>query len=292
MDHYLFDLNKPFIDMHMHSSSSDGTYSPVELADLIAEAKISVAALTDHDSVGGVAQFLEEAEKKSSFTAIPGVEISSSMFNKELHILGLFIDHKNRKLLDFLAEQRKERLERNLQIIEKLSSLGYDISSDEVLSEVCDGSVGRPHIATHMVKKGIFSNNQQVFDELLKRGKSAYVKRKLPSPDKVIRIIHQAGGIAIWAHPVYTPRRGERHMVRKFLKRLVAFKLDGIETFYTSYNPHQHRMLRELAHAENLLESGGSDFHGVNQPQIAIGRGFGNLTVPFELYEKMLERIN
>lgn len=275
------------IDLHTHSIASDGSYTPSEIIELAIEKKLSVVALTDHDTVSGLDEFLSYADKFTEITAIPGVEISVQMDNSEVHIVGLLIDHKNEELGNFLSVIRDNRNNRNVQIIEKLQEMEYDITLQEVLDLAGGESVGRPILAKILIDKGYFTETQDVFDCCLKRGAPAYCSRVLPDPSEAIGKIHKAGGIAIWAHPVYR-RKNERSYVRKTLNNLIRHGLDGIETHYTVYTPKQNKMLNEIATELGLIKSGGSDFHGKNQPRIELGFGWGELKVPEEIYLEML----
>ncbi|UDQ97194.1 PHP domain-containing protein [Lentisphaerota bacterium WC36G] len=293
MKYYSLNNNpKLIIDLHTHSTFSDGTLTPEELINLAYKQKLSAIAIADHDTVGGVKDFLQTAENFSDdLTAIPGVEISTTLFNREVHIVGLFIDAENQQLNDFLQKQRTARQNRNEIIVKKLQTCNYDISIEELKKELSSDAIGRPHIAAALIKKGYFSTPQEIFDKLLRRGKPCFEPRPLPPVSEAIEIIHEANGIAIWAHPVYQPRKGQRHQTRKFAKKLKSLGLDGIETYYTVYNEQQQKMLQEIAQGLDLLESGGSDFHGENQPKIMLGKGYGNLSVPYKVYEKMIEYI-
>ncbi len=277
------------IDFHTHSIASDGSDTPSELLALALEKKLSAIALTDHDTLSGLPDFLSGAQGKN-IVAVPGLEISSSLYNKEIHILGLFIDPSSRKLQDFLVQTRLNRNVRNSQILEKLNIMGYQITLGE-LDEFARGeSVGRPHLARLLVKKGYFETIQDAFDHCLKRGARAYSPRVLVPPEESIRVIHEAGGLAFWAHPVYRSTGGERSFVRRYLRRLVSLGLDGIEAFYSLFSVSQHTMIMEMAKEFNILVSGGSDYHGLNQPSIQLGTGCGSLEVPDSVLETLLAR--
>ena len=280
------------IDLHIHSTASDGTETPSHLIDLAEDAGLSAIALTDHDTVSGLEEFLA-AGKGRRVRTIPGVEISSWIHSKEVHIVGLFIDPTCPKLVSFLENMRNERIARNTGIIRKLQSLGYEITEEEVMIMAKGESIGRPHIARILVSKGYFEDIQGAFDALLKRGGKAYMARNLQSPAVACSCIHEAGGIAVWAHPVSGQHSGERSYVKKMLKILIPAGLDGIETFYTTYTPAQSALLDEMMNQFQLLPSGGSDFHGTNHPNTRLGVGGGGLCVPdscLEMMETYLEK--
>ena len=267
------------IDFHIHSSASDGTESPAWLVETARNTGINSIALTDHDTVSGVKSFLE-AGKTFGVKTVPGVEISTWYRSKEIHIVGLFIDPEYPQLVSFLESMRLERKMRNRKIIQKLQSLGYEITEDEVAELAGGESLGRPHIARLLIEKHYFSEIQDVFDVLLKRGGKGYIPRMLAPPETACSIIHNAGGIAIWAHPVSGYQTGERAFLRKMLKVLMFSGIDGIETRYSSYTPFQSELLDEMADKYSLLKSGGSDFHGKNRPSVNLGTGTGGLIVP------------
>jgi len=284
-------MTEKYIDLHTHSNASDGSCTPSELFNLASECGLAAVALTDHDTVGGIPEFLKAAEKSSSCEAVPGVEISVDLAGNEVHIVGLFIDYQCQSLLKLLTEIRVNRDSRNSVIIGKLQTMGYDITIKEVNDIAGGDSVGRPHFAKILIDKGYFSEPQAVFERCLKRGASAYCPRKLPSPEEAIREIHNAGGLAFWAHAVYR-LKNERYFVRRTIKKLLTSGLDGVEAYYSTFSPVQQKMMIEFAAEYNLLRSGGSDFHGSNQPSISIGIGTdGNLRVPAEILAEIKEKI-
>ncbi len=275
------------IDLHTHSVASDGSAAPSQIVRLACEKGLKGIALTDHDTVSGLAEFMREAEN-TGIIAVPGVEISSKLFSKEAHIVGLFINPENPVLLELLGRMREGRKKRNREIVIKLNVLGYDISYDELLEVAGGESVGRPHIGAILIKKGYFKTMQDVFEQCLKRGCRAYVPRELPDAVDAISAIHAAGGLAIWAHPV-SGQSGERGYAKKMLRKLTEFGLDGVETNYSMFSEYQTQMMHEIADSFGILKSGGSDYHGVNQPGIELGSGCGSLAVPYEFLENMLE---
>lgn len=273
---------KNMIDLHAHSSASDGTLSPGELIALAARQNLTAVALTDHDTVSGLEEFIAAARETTVYP-VPGVEISAFYNNREIHLAGLFIDSHNQNLLELLKQMRIDREERNNVILNKLRSLGYHISEEEILEEAGGECVGRPHFAGALMKKYDFESRQDVFDQCLKRGTPGYSPRKLPPPDKVIEVIHEAGGLAVWCHPIYRTK-GERSFVRKMLKLLVPMGLDAIEAYYSIFSTQQTQMLLTMAQEFGIAVSGGSDFHGDNQPHIKLGSGDGNMEIPDDVF--------
>ena len=275
------------IDLHMHSSCSDGTLTPEELVAAALETGLEAAALTDHDTVSGVERFLAAASG-TPLHAVPGVELASMLFSKDIHVVGLFIDPGCASLLSALEQMRLWREERNAEMVERIRSKGYDVTLDEVLDEAGGESVGRPHMASVLLKKGYFQDMQGVFSRLIGRGGSCYVARKYYPVDACIRLIHEAGGLAIWAHPLHAAH-GARAALRKIGSRLVSYGLDGLECYYSMFAEQQQAEALDFARARSLLVSGGSDYHGAPHPQVKMGAGIdGNLAIPFEIYERLL----
>ena len=279
------------IDLHTHSLASDGTISPGELPQLAAESGLSAVALTDHDTVAGIAEFLSAGEKTSQLAVIPGVELSTNYSGKEIHIIGLFIDHKNETLLNFLELQRQERARRNEEIRRKLTFLGYPVSwSEPEFAAFSDtSSIGRPHFARVLCRKFGIPDKQQAFQQLLGQGRPAYVRRRNPDPVKAIAAIHAAGGLAVWAHPV-SRNSGEWAFVRRFCRKFAALGLDAMECYYSAFGPEETKNLLEIARQAGLGVSGGSDFHGDNSRDIALGRGTGTLAIPDEVCFDLVRR--
>lgn len=275
------------VDLHVHSSASDGTCAPADLPALARQAGLRAVALTDHDTVSGIAPFLE-AGRKEGIEVIPGVEISTLFLGREVHIVGLFINPDCPSLLNFLTDLRTQRNQRNQQMVNKLQLLGYDISLEELQAQAGGESVGRPHAAAILIAKGYFSHNQEVFDRCLKRGAPAYCPRQLCSPTDAIAIIHQAGGIAIWAHPLYSNKYARSH-IRSVIRKLKPAGLEAIEVSYPGFTPAQTQMLTELAAEQELAVSGGSDFHGDNIPAVKLGSGYGGLCVPYSVLANLKE---
>ena len=277
------------LDLHTHSTCSDGTDSPAVLIQKAAAIGLSGVALTDHDTAKGIDEFMAAAEEYPTLTAIPGVEISSRYQTRELHILGLFIDPDNRTFKQFLLNARDERLLRAEAISIKLKALGYPVDLDAMLAGPQGDSIGRPHFATKLRDDYEFSSLGEVFDQLLRRGAPAYVPRHLPDPFAGIEAIHAAGGIASWAHPIYRAYR-ERSWARQVLKRLVPAGLDAVEGYYSAFTPSQSEIMTSLASEFGIGVSGGSDYHGTCHENIELGSGAGDLRVPGTLLEDLRRR--
>jgi len=278
---------KALIDLHMHSTASDGSYSPSELLKMADSIGLSAIALTDHDTLSGLPEFLKESQKYPSIHAVPGIEVSVEYAGREIHILGLFVNPEDEPLEEMLFEIRKNRNARNGLIVKKLQDMGYNITLQEVLDMAGGESVGRPIFAKILVNKGYFKEPQDVFDHCLKRGAPAFCSRELPSPRKAIEKIKEAGGIAVWAHPLHRTQ-ADRTYLRKVLREMVPYGLDAVEAYYSSFTPAQSLAVKEVADEFSIFISGGSDFHGTNQIGVEMGKGRGGLQIPYSIYENLL----
>ncbi|MBR7127222.1 MAG: PHP domain-containing protein [Lentisphaeria bacterium] len=285
------EAEKYIIDLHTHSTFSDGSCTPTELVKLAAETpNLRALALTDHDSIEGLDEFFEAGKQYPQLELISGVEVSTLYGSKELHLVGLFIDYHNEELRNFLNMLKKERLDRNIVMAKRLFSLGYEIDYNE-LPYHRDDSLGRVHFAKYIMEKYDFPSIQAVFDQLLKQGKSAFVGRNLPWPSEAIKVIKNSGGIAIWAHPIFQERSHARSYARRIIRKLKPFGLDGIECHYSMFSPAQTAALTEIAESLEVLGSGGSDFHGSNRPSVQLGVGGGFMHIPYCVLTKMKESL-
>ena len=273
-----------YIDLHTHSRASDGTVAPAELPRLAAAAGLAAVALTDHDTTAGLAEFLSAGGETPECRAVPGVELSCRFAAREIHIVGLFVDPRGAELADFLLRQRRNREDRNREMMRRLALCGYPLSPEEPeFAAVPDRSnLGRPHFASALRRRYGFGDNQEVFDRLLGHGRPAYVPRVLADPGTAIGVLHRAGGIAVWAHPVYRCR-DDTAFLRRVTKTLVKLGLDALEGYYSLFGPPETERVMRVAEEFGLALSGGSDFHGANSPRIALGTGCGGLRVPEEL---------
>lgn len=245
------------VDMHVHSTYSDGTCSVEQLARRAKQRGLSLLALTDHDTIDGLASFMRECGR-CGVPALTGVELATDE-SFTLHILGYRIDPHDAKLANNLAVLRRLRGERNAAVCEKLRGLGMDITLEEVEAEADGEVVGRPHIASVMIRKGYVVTSRQAFDKYLKLGSPAYVRRDLMSAEECISMIRDAGGLPVMAHPYQT--RLEDTRLKKLVARLKDAGLWGIETVYTGYSAEQIFELMQLAGRYSLYPTAGSDFH-------------------------------
>lgn len=272
------------LDLHLHTTHSDGSLAPAEVVALAHKAGVSSLAITDHDITTAIPE-ATEAGLALGVEVIPGIEISSLLGESELHVLGYFLDWQDTRLCERLATARDSRHRRNPLIVAKLQALGIDISYEEVKAVAGSDSVGRPHIARVLMDKGVVQSAKEAFDRFLANGKPAYVARELPSPAEAIRWIKEAKGLAVLAHPTWIkPIDG---VLGPLVGRLKADGLDGIEVHYSTHTPRQTREYLALAKQLGLLVTGGSDFHGVTKPDIEVGIGKGSLHVPSALLSKL-----
>jgi len=272
------------IDLHMHSTFSDGSCAPGELVDMAADIGLKAIALTDHDTIDGVGEFMQAAAARG-IDAISGVEFSAEYSPGTMHILGYGVDIENDELCERLAWVREQRANRNVHILEKLNALGLELSWDEIAAYAGTDVVGRPHFAQAMIARGYCSDKQEVFDKYLAKGQRAYVDRTRLAPDECIALIRSAGGVAVLAHPTslkLTPAK-----LRAQIVDLLALGLGGLECYYSKFSPVERAQVLALAQEFDLLVTGGTDFHGAGSPKVRMGVGFGSLAVADELYESL-----
>ncbi len=265
------------VDLHCHSNCSDGSLSPSELVKYAKEKGLSAIALTDHDTVDG----LEEAEKEADENKtelIPGIEFSVSS-DTEIHIIGLFIDRNNEKLLKTLEKIKENRKDRILDICEKLRNIGIDISFREVLEASGGKFAGRAYVAKVLLNKGYVSSVNEAFEKYIGPGKPAYSDKKDLTAREAIETINAAGGKAFFAHLNQTGYSTEKLL--ETLKEFKGYGLYGIEGYYCQYTDKQISDYRKIAAKCGLAFSGGSDFHGKLKPGLEIGTGYGNLDIPY-----------
>lgn len=271
------------IDLHTHSTASDGSMSPRELVRYAKEKGLCAIAITDHDTVEGLPDALDEAEK-IGLEVIPGLEIGVD-FIPEMHILGYFFNESYSNIREILIRLRKNRDERNPKIIDKLNKMGFSITMREVEDEADGLVVGRPHIAKVLMQKGYIDSVPEAFDKYLGSGKPAYFKKDRLTPEQGINEIIKSGGVPVLAHPVYLGLNMSQ--LDKLLDTLISYGLKGIEAHYVGNTQDDTGNLLRLAIKHNLLVTGGSDFHGSFKSDTEIGTGHGNLRIPYELLEKL-----
>lgn len=276
------------IDLHTHTNCSDGTLSPQELIELAKVSDVSVIAVTDHDTIKGCAPAVRHGET-IGVKVISGVELSIAYplpGKGHLHLLGLFIDPQNEALNRALTKLSLAREERGAEILRKLARINMPIEKEELQAVVKGGSLGRPHIVSLMLKKKYIHSAFQGYTQILGKGGAAYVSKEKLDLETAIGLIHRAGGLTILAHPISLmfanyPRLGDE--ILKFKE----MGLDGVEVYYSSHDHYFTKWLFDFCLKHNLQMSGGSDFHGSVKPDIVLGRGRGNLRIPYQVYEKL-----
>ncbi len=269
-----------YADLHAHTTASDGTATPEELARAARDAGMAYLAVTDHDTAKAVGGVVAEAARLGSLKIIPGVEISARGTPGSCHLLGLGVDYRNPSLNDTLADLLSARAERNRQLAERLTRLGAPITIEEVIAYAPEGAnLGRPHFALALVAKGYVSTPQEAFDRYLADGGSAFVPKDDLSPADAVALIHAVGGIAFLAHPGSLTLAGHETMDT----RVRAYRdagLDGIEAYYSRHTPAETARFLRLAQRYGLLVTGGSDFHGANRPGTHLNRVLNEGTEP------------
>mgnify|MGYP002855702338 CR=1 FL=1 len=271
------------VDLHTHSTCSDGTFTVKELIDYAHEKDLAAIALTDHDTTKGLDEAISYCgENYPDMEFVPGIEFSTVNEGKDIHIVGLYINHHNTEFADSLQRFKNSRTERNIKMCDKLKNeAGIDITYDDLLEAFPNTSITRAHYAKYMLEKGYVNSRQEVFDKYIGDHCPYFVPRENILPEQAIQQILIAGGIPILAHPVLYHMSDAR--LDALVARLKAAGLMGIEAIYSTYKAYEERQIKELAAKYDLLISGGSDFHGANKKGIDLGIGFGSLFVPEEV---------
>jgi len=275
------------IDLHTHSLKSDGAQTPADVVRTAWQAGLSAMALADHDNIEGVPEAMAEGERLG-IEVIPAVELSAQS-DTELHILGYFIDIHNKKLQDAMAYALRVRDERQEETCRKLNEQGFSITMDELRQEAHGNPVlCRAHFAQIMVRKGYAPSVQEAFSKYLSVGCYAYSNRQALTGPEAVSLIREAGGIAVAAHLHLIKMPDDQ--LREYLKELIPYGLQGVEGYYTDYTPDMEQRYRAMAKELGLVISGGTDYHGANKPHIAIGKGRGNLEIPYTVLEGLRQR--
>lgn len=270
------------IDLHTHSTFSDGTFTPSQLVKYAEEKGLKAFALTDHDTTEGV----KEAKSiETNVEVISGVEISTRYDKKEIHIVGLYVNENDADLNKQLKYYREKRVTRNFEILEKLNSLGVDITIDDV-KESCTGDViSRAHIAKALVSKGFVGSYTEAFDRYLGDNKCAYVPRETLNYEESMELITKAGGVPVLAHPLLYKMSDTN--LENMMVKLRQKGLKAVEVYYSTHSNSDTQHIMAMANRVGLIYSGGSDFHGATKPKIDMGTGMGKLAVPYEILEKI-----
>lgn len=282
------------IDLHVHSNRSDGTLSPSQLVDYARAKDLKAFALTDHDTVDGLDEAISYAERLKSAMqegerdvpeVIPGIELSTEYLGRDVHIVGLYIDHHNVSFLTQLQDFLDSRMTRNRKMCALLQKVGIPVTYEDLLAEFPGAVITRAHYAKYMLNHGHVRSLKEAFERYVGDYSPCFVPREKITPAQAVRLILDAEGIPILAHPILY------HMSDRQLDILAAELkkegLMGLEAFYSTYSAAEERQIRSLAQKYDLLLSGGSDFHGANKPGLDLAVGYGKLFVPCSLLEEI-----
>ena len=280
-------MDMGIIDLHTHSTESDGTLSPEDLVGHAKELGLSAIALTDHDTVNGLPKARRRA-KELGIELVPGIELSTDYEGMEVHILGYYMDETEPAFLTKLQEFVDGRERRNDQMMELLQKEGFAITMEDLRRENPDSVITRAHISRYLVEHGFVKDKATVFQVYLGDGRRCYVPREKITPFEAIRLIQLGGGLAFFAHPVLCHMEDGR--LRSFVQSLKEAGLAGIEAMYSLNRPEDEAYLKRLAEEYGLLVSGGSDFHGENKPDIQLGTGKSNLSIPYQYLAQIKDR--
>lgn len=278
------------IDLHSHSTMSDGTDTPTEVVRLAGDAGLAALALTDHDTLDHLGEASAAADARN-LRLVPGCEISCELAGRApgtMHLLVFFVDDASGELQDRLAELQVARNERNVQIVEALNANGVPITVEAVRAQAGPGSVGRPHIARVLMESGHVGSIQEAFDVWLGKGQPAYFERDRLGPEEAIELTHASGGVCSVAHPGSLDLADDA--LDDFVAELAGAGLDGLECEYGAYLPEERVSFHELARRHGLAPTGGSDYHGDNKPGLSVGVGRGDLRVPDEFLDELESR--
>lgn len=270
------------VDLHLHSSVSDGVLDPAGLVEKAAGLGLTAIALTDHDNVDGIAPAIEAVNRFPGLAFVPGIEISSDIRDGEVHVLGYFVDHTDQAFLARLDDMRNSRIARAKKMVDKLARLGAGLDWERVQQIAGEGSVGRPHIAQALMEKGYTSTIQEAFTRYLAFNRPAYVQRDKMTPEEALQRIISAGGTAVLAHPLSKGRSNPEQLI----KRLVKAGLAGLEAHYKSYPGEDREMLVRLADKYGLITTGGSDYHGLDEETEVM---MGEAGVPPEVIDNLIK---
>jgi predicted metal-dependent phosphoesterase TrpH len=275
------------VDLHTHSTVSDGSDPPARIPELAAAAGCSAVALTDHDRLDGLAEARARAQALG-VDLVPGCEVSCEWAPGTLHVLVYFVEPGEGPLQEELARLQADRVERNRQMIDRLAAAGLPVSLDELEAEAGGMGAGRPHMASILVRKGVVGSVQEAFDGYLARGKPGYVSKARLSPRTVAEQARRSGGVAVLAHPLSLQL--DEPGLASTVAELADAGLTGLEAVYGRYSPDERAGLADLARRHGLVPTGGSDYHGTYKPDLAVGTGRGDLSVPDTTVAALTER--
>ena len=279
------------VDLHTHSTASDGTFSPSGLVDLAVKKGLSAIALTDHDTVDGLEEAIRHSEENyPDFEVVPGIEYSTVRNGKDVHIVGLYIDYKDEEYRAGLQEFIDSRTRRNRKICEKLTDAGMPVTYEELVEANPGAVITRAHFGRLLLAKGYVKSISEAFDRFIGDRCPCYVPREKITPQMAIEQILKAKGVPILAHPVLYGLG--KDAMDELVGEMKEAGVVGIEALYATYTPQDERDMRALATKYDLLISGGSDFHGSNKPHIDLGTGTGRLSIQYDYLEKIKDYKN
>lgn len=275
------------IDLHVHTTASDGSLSPREVVRHARQMGLQAIAITDHDTVDGVPEAVEEG-RSEGVEVVEGVELSVDSPRGTCHLLGYFLDPLDDAFREKLKVVQRARQERNQRLIERLKELGVDLTLEQVRAIAPHGQLCRPHFALAMVKKGYVATVDEAFERYLRKGGPAYVEKFKFTPEEAIESIRRAGGVPVLAHP-FTLELDDEELER-FLKALKERGLEGIEVYYPDHTSQQRELYYALAKRYDLAITGGTDFHGSSKDGIELGIGSGDMALPYTILEALRQR--
>ena len=272
-------MAKPLIDLHLHTYYSDGTFTPEQVAKAAEEMKLAAISLTDHDTIEGCDRLAKACDERN-IEFIPGTELSVDIEGNEMHLLGYFLDTQNERLITETTKYQQNRTNRVHGLVDQLNELGIELDSDDVFDLAKCKAPGRPHVARALVKHGFCGSVDEAFSRFLRRGATAWVPKTNVDYREGIELIHQAGGLAVMAHPGL-------NKIDHLIPDLVKAGLDGLECWHTRHPKSTAKRYREMAERYGLIITGGSDCHGTGRGHPLIG----TVRVPYEILEKMKSRL-
>ncbi len=274
-----------YVDLHLHTTASDGVMSPSEIVRYAKAKGLQAIAITDHDTIEGLEEGLSEG-KRIDFEVIPGIEVSAEHSPGSMHLLGFFLDIHHPLLNERLGYLQKARAERNPRIVERLNRLGIQITYEEVLKASGGGQVGRPHFAQVLIEKKYVRTFQEAFERFLKKGAPAYVDKLRFTTKEALHFINEAKGVAVLAHPNTLYMNGYSEL-ENLLLRLIEEGLKGIEVYYPEHSPLEVAKYKTLAERYSLLITGGTDYHGIEKNGLDMGVGRGEMKLSYLMVEEL-----
>lgn len=276
-----------YIDLHTHTTASDGTDTPTQLVNRALSLPLSAIAITDHDTIDGIEEAIE-ATKNTDLKLIAGIELSCQYEQKEIHMLGYFIDYKNETLFHRLEQLKQARNLRNEQMRQKLEEAGMPLTMEEIRGPHEETVITRAHFARALQEKGYIKTKEEAFQKYIGDGCPCYVLKPEFTPKEAITLIKQANGLAVLAHPMLY-KMGYQQL-EQLIASLAETGLDGVEVYHSSHNTANSGQLREMIRPYHLLPTGGSDYHGENKKGVRLGVGHGGLRVSHALLDDLIVR--